>query len=86
MLLSFLFAASLPCTNPPGITTATLVCSNGSYPMTAREDGSFSVTFDCPLFEELHVERVGFEENGQQTAEALDIWEEPFSPRTRQSP
>lgn len=62
----------------PGVTTASLVCNDTVHPMAAREDGSFSVTLDWPLFEELHLQRVVFAENGAQTIEALDARELPF--------
>ena len=69
---------AVPKEQTPGVTTAALVCGGQTYPMTAGEDGSFSVTRDLPLFEEMTLQRVIFSENGQQRAEALEIADTPF--------
>lgn len=69
---------AVPKEQTPGVTTAALVCGGQTYPMTAGEDGSFSVTLDLPLFEEMTLQRVIFSENGQQRAEALEIADTPF--------
>ena len=69
---------AVPKEQTPGVTTAALVCGGQTYPMTAGEDGSFSVTVDLPLFEEMTLQRVIFSENGQQRAEALEIADTPF--------
>ena len=69
---------AVPKEQTPGVTTAALVCGGQTYPMTAGEDGSFSVTLDLPLFEEMALQRVIFSENGQQRAEALEIADTPF--------
>ena len=69
---------AVPKEQTPGVTTAALVCGGRTYPMTAGEDGSFSVTLDLPLFEEMTLQRVIFAENGQQRAEALEITDTPF--------
>lgn len=60
-----------------GLTAARLVCNGASCPMTAQEDGSFSVTLDLPLLQEADLQQVVFSEGNTQRIETLDRHELP---------
>lgn len=60
-----------------GLTAARLVCNGTSCPMTAQEDGSFSVTLDLPLLQEADLQQVVFSEGSTQRVETLDRHELP---------
>lgn len=55
----------------PGVTTAELICEDNSYPMTLREDGSFTAQIQVPLFSTLSTQRVVFTENGTSRTETI---------------
>lgn len=67
-----------PKEHTPGVTTADLVINDTPYPMTAQDNGCYTLTLDWPLFEEANLQRVTFRENGQDRSEALNISEAPF--------
>ena len=74
-----LFFTATPKEHTPGITTAGLIINGDSHPMTPQENGSYTLTLDWPLFETANLQRVTFQENGQERSEALNISEAPFA-------